>query len=263
MRRTLDRVMAAARSCGFDLEKAARAAQGLPAYLRNYGLLRQQARQAGARIPLRGFQPCLGDRFQTAGIISEHYFYQDWFVASRIFAASPRKHVDIGSRVDGFVAHVAVFRDIEVFDVRPLALDVARITFRQVDLMAPQPQLESYCDSVSSLHAIEHFGLGRYGDPINYFGHVAALDNIHRLLQPGGRFYFSVPIGEQRLEYNAHRVFSLGYLLDLLSSRFEVDSFAYVDDGNHFAAEVPLTAAEVGRSFGCHYGCGIFELTKR
>jgi hypothetical protein len=65
------------------------------------------------------------------------------------------------------------------------------------------------------------------------------------------------------VEYNAHRVFSVGYVLDLLSSRFEVDSFAYVDDRNHFAAEVPLTAAEVGRSFGCHYGCGIFELTKR
>ena len=27
-------------------------------------------------------------------------------------------------------------------------------------------------DSVSCLHAIEHFGLGRYGDPIDVFGHI-------------------------------------------------------------------------------------------
>ena len=38
-----------------------------------------------------------------------------------IYAARPEKHVDVGSRVDGFVAHVASFREIEVFDVRPIA----------------------------------------------------------------------------------------------------------------------------------------------
>jgi hypothetical protein len=28
------------------------------------------------------------------------------------------------------------------------------------------------CDSISSLHAIEHFGLGRYGDTIDVNGHL-------------------------------------------------------------------------------------------
>jgi hypothetical protein len=45
--------------------------------------------------------------------------------------------VDIGSRVDGFVAHVASFREIEVFDVRPISTAVPGVVFRQADLMNP------------------------------------------------------------------------------------------------------------------------------
>ena len=40
-------------------------------------------------------------------------------------------------------------------------------------------------DSISCLHAIEHFGLGRYGDPVDVLGHVKALDNIRKALTPG------------------------------------------------------------------------------
>ena len=34
-----------------------------------------------------------------------------------------KRHVDIGSRLDGFVAHVASFREIEVLDIRPLKVN--------------------------------------------------------------------------------------------------------------------------------------------
>jgi len=37
--------------------------------------------------------------------------------------------VDIGSRVDGFVAHVASFREIEVFDVRPISAQIPASSF--------------------------------------------------------------------------------------------------------------------------------------
>ena len=47
-----------------------------------------------------------------------------------------------------------------------------------------------------------------------------AIENIHTILQNKGRFYFSVPIGPQRIEYNAHRVFSLTYLFEYLSTYF-------------------------------------------
>mgnify|MGYP000382217343 CR=1 FL=1 len=40
-------------------------------------------------------------------------------------------------------------------------------------------------DSVSCLHALEHFGLGRYGAPICYDGYFIGFKNITNLLDTG------------------------------------------------------------------------------
>ena len=97
------------------------------------------------------------------------------------------------------------------------------------------------CDSISSLHAIEHFGLGRYGDTIDYFGHIKAIKRITEILTTGGIFYFSVPIGEQRIEFNAHRVFSVEYLIDLLKKDYSILRFSYVNDNGDFFENVKLS----------------------
>ena len=115
-------------------------------------------------FPFAKRYPCLNDWGAESGTASGHYFHQDLLVASRIFENSPKIHVDIGSRIDGFVAHVAAFRKIEIFDVRPLGKTIPNMVFKQVDFMNPDFHMHHYCDSISSLHAIEHFGLGRYGD---------------------------------------------------------------------------------------------------
>ena len=122
-------------------------------------------------------------------------------------------------------------------------------------------ELTSYCDSVSSLHAIEHFGLGRYGDPVCWNGHVLGMDNLTRILQVGGKLYFSVPIGPQRIEFNAHRVFSVQWLLDYFSNNYKIDQFSYIDMGV-LHRNVQLADEAVRINFGCRYGCGIFEMTK-
>lgn len=104
--------------------------------------------------------------------------------------------------MDGFVAHVASSRECEVFDVRPISAEVLGVLFRQADLMNPDSlpitNGAGYCDSLSCLHAIERFGLGRYGDPINPLGYQRGLSNTAKLLQPGGTFYLSTPIGQER-----------------------------------------------------------------
>jgi hypothetical protein len=200
--------------------------------------------------------PILTDRNSPSGSMSGHYFHMDLFVAQRIFKKKPLKHVDIGSRQDGFVAHVASFREIEVFDIRPQRIKVENVTFRRTNFMRFDKSLEGYCDSVSSLHAIEHFGLGRYGEPIDPQGHIKAIDNVHTMLQDGGSFYLAVPIGQQRVEFNAHRVFDVAYLVDLFNGRFEVVAFSYVDDKGDLHKNAVLTTHR------CHYGCGILELRK-
>lgn len=53
--------------------------------------------------------PCLTDRYEEGGATKNEYFWQDLLVARSIYACAPLKHVDIGSRVYGFVAHVASF----------------------------------------------------------------------------------------------------------------------------------------------------------
>lgn len=210
-----------------------------------------------------GRHPVLFDLHDSAGTLSGHYFHQDLLVARKIFTANPVRHIDIGSRTDGFVAHVAVYREIEVLDIRPLESDVENIRFTQADLMNLPPDLTDSCDSISSLHAIEHFGLGRYGDPIDLDGHLKAIANIARMLKQNGIFHFSVPIGELRIEFNAQRVFSIAYLLNVLGKDFELKEFSFVDDSGKLHHPVALNDELIQSNCGCSYGCGIFELVKK
>ena len=206
--------------------------------------------------------PILSERYSDSGTVSGQYFHQDLFVARRIFQNKPIRHIDIGSRIDGFVAHVAVFREIEVLDIRNQVSKVKNILFKKADLMILPEDMLNSCDSISSLHAIEHFGLGRYGDPIDYNGYLKAITNITKILKVDGKFYFSVPIGKQRIEFNAHRVFSVKYLIALLKENFRIESFSYINDRGDFFENIELNQLQILNNYGCHYGCGIFELTK-
>jgi SAM-dependent methyltransferase len=234
----------------------------MPLFLKEYGKLKSQARDSSALFPFGKFYPCIEERSQESGTASGHYFHQDLLVAGKIFKNKPIKHVDIGSRVDGFVSHIASFREIEVFDIRKLTIRIDNIIFKQADMMDPHLNLPDYCDSLSCLHALEHFGLGRYGDKIDYHGHLLGWQNIYNVLKSNGKLYFSVPIGKQRIEFNAHRVFSLDYLLKMIKDRYQIDSFSYVNDAGELIKNADLNKKSIENNFSCNYGCGIFELTK-
>ena len=60
--------------------------------------------------------------------------------------------MDVGSRGDGFIAHLAAFRDVEVADIRPLPAIIPHVTFIQADMMGTLPaDLKGCCESVSCL----------------------------------------------------------------------------------------------------------------
>jgi SAM-dependent methyltransferase len=172
------------------------------------------------------------------------------YVAQRIYVNNPRRHVDVGSRVDGFVAHVASFRAIEVFDIRELQASVTNMTFRRRDVMQDCHDLDRCTDSLSCLHSLEHFGLGRYGDPVDAEGYAKGWENLYRMLEPGGKFYFSTPIGPQRVEFDAHRVFSLPFLLRMMIGRYRIGNFAYVDDEGDLIQAVDPRSPAATNSFG-------------
>lgn len=242
---------------GVDLRKMLRSLPGLPRYVRD--LLRFRSGYAG-RIELL---PCLHDRYEEGGATKSEYFWQDLLVARSVFAAQPKKHVDIGSLVGGFVAHVASFREIEVFDVRPISTQIPGVTFRQADLMQPVAEMGDYCDSLSCLHALEHFGLGRYGDPIDPTGFERGFANMAALLKEEGVFYLSVPIGIDRVEFNAHRVFDPRAVVSLaMRHGLRLSALTAIHPGGRIEA-IALDQARLPALAAQRYALGIFVFQKQ
>jgi hypothetical protein len=246
---------------GFDPLTFVRAVRGFPLVFGDYRQFRQQQRLHDDSTRCRFSHPCLSDRYEQSGTASGHYFHQDLLVARRIFENKPERHIDIGSRVDGLVAHVAAFRDIEVWDFRLQHARVPNVRFGCVDLMKPACVPVGVCDSLSCLHVIEHLGLGRYGDPVKLDGHRLGIEALGRILKTGGTLYLSVPIGPERLEFNAHRVFAVANILSAMIG-FVPKSFSYVDDDGALHERVSLDADRVRENMGCYYGCGVFEFEK-
>lgn len=240
---------------GIDPRKTLRFLRGLPRYVRD--LIRW--RKLGGEKP-RVLHPIVGNWSESSGSVTGHYFHQDLLVAGYIHEAKPVRHVDIGSRIDGFVTHVAAFREIEVIDIRRMEALPYRIKFLQADLMKSDPELFECCDSLSCLHAIEHFGLGRYGDPVDPDGHLRGFANLIKMLKPDGKMYISFPIGQPRVEFNAHRVFGPGDILSWHGSeRLELVNFDFVDDLGR--VHIRSTIDQAMRA-NLNYGCGIYTFKR-
>lgn len=124
----------------------------------------KKQRNGDTSFLFKKYYPILRDKRKDSGVMSGHYFHQDLLVARRVYQNNPKTHVDIGSRNDGFVSKIAIFREIQVFDIRKQESKVKNIIFKQADFTKVPESLHNYCDSVSALHSIEHFGLGRYND---------------------------------------------------------------------------------------------------
>jgi hypothetical protein len=216
-------------------------------------------KSAGGKVD--EYFPILSDYCDSAGVAKGHYFYQDLVVAQRIFSRSPQRHVDIGSRIDGFVAHVASFREIEMFDIRPLKTAAPNIRFVVQDILELPPHLREYADSVSCLNALEHFGLGRYGDPINPNGHIKGFENILDLTRPGGYLYVSVPVGIESTVFNAHRILSPFLFANLAEKKAVLQAYSYVDDAGDLN-----TGEDIHKLLhDCEklrFGLGIYEFQK-
>lgn len=212
-----------------------------------------------AQMPWGDELPMLTEWDETAGSLGA-YFFQDQLVARWVHADAPRRHVDVGSRLDGFIGSLSVFREVEVIDIRPAPATIPGVRFQQLDLMKKLPDawLES-TDSLSCLHTIEHFGLGRYGDPIDPLGHLKGLEQLKRMVAPGGMFYLSTPIGSERVEFNAHRIFSPKTLLGWFDEGWLIEKCAVIDDSDHIDESEDSRLLE---NFHGHRGVGIVAARK-
>ncbi len=201
---------------------------------------------------------------KCAGVVDSHYFFQDIYFAKIINQNSPKVHYDIGSRVDGFIAHLLsaqIIQKIILIDIRPFPIQVDGLSFVQGDAMDLSTIENESIESLSSLHAIEHFGLGRYGDPIDPNGWKKGLKSIQMKISRGGVFYLALPVGNKnRLCFNAHRIFLPELVIQTLDE-MELVSFSYIQDYTIYS--VPVEDMKNIRSCLGKYDCGLFVFRKK
>ena len=207
---------------------------------------------------MKNLWPFVNDWDDSAGSLS-YYFWQDLWAARKIFHAKPDSHYDIGSRVDGFIAHILPFMPVTMIDIRPLPQKVEGLNFIQADATNLEGIADNSIISLSSLCAPEHFGLGRYGDPVDPEACFKALKSMQRVLSQSGHLYISVPVGEfSGVAFNAHRVFKPELIIKTLDGLKLVD-FALCE-GSIFTEHADYNSLK-GIDYGGRF-VGFFEFVK-
>ena len=172
--------------------------------------------------------PYLKEKTESAGVNFGQYFWQDLVVAQEVNRLSPKNHLDVGSRIDGFIAHVATTRPITFLDIRPLQSLVPNVTFLQGDILTFRSEIRY--ELVTSLHVLEHIGLGRYGDEINPNGHLQAFERLVNCADIAGRIWVSFQVAERTItQFNGQRI--IGFLEPLhwaQTLNLKLEKFVYL-----------------------------------
>lgn len=82
-------------------------------------------------------------------------------------------------------------------------------------------------DALISISSFEHDGLGRYGDPINPCGDLKAMQRAKEMLKEDGLLFLAVPVGQDCLTWNAHRIYGKIRLKLLFTGWTVVTSFGF------------------------------------
>jgi len=210
----------------YDFQRLVRSVRGLPVYLsdrKKYLAVNDQKEWPTTYFPI------LSDRGSQSGSLGE-YFWQDMFVAKQIIKKNPKRHIDVGSRIDGFIGILACVRKVELIDIRPMRVPIENVSTIQWDITKPQNPIGDVADCVSCLHTLEHIGLGRYGDEVDPDGWMKGLNSLATLLSASGSLWLSVPLGQQRVEFNAHRIFNPTTIVnEAKRCRLELKSFFFLE----------------------------------
>jgi SAM-dependent methyltransferase len=240
-----------------DPRDLARRCRALPHFARNWRDYERARTEGAFRVSLGDVLFTSYDRFGAAGSLRGHYFLQDLWAAREVIARAPGLHVDVGSRIDGFVAHILPSVSVAYVDVRALEMEVEGLLGVQGSIVE-LPFADRSVHSLSCLHVLEHIGLGRYGDPVDPNGHERAAAELARTVAPGGTLLVGTPVGRERLCFDAHRVFDPDTVTAMFGD-LELASFWLIpDSGDRVIADA---TPEQGRS--CEFGCGLYRFIRR
>ena len=195
--------------------------------------------------------PCLNDATENTAF-DRHYVYHTAWAARVLAQTRPDLHVDIGSYLY-FATLVSAFVPMRFYDYRPAQVALSGLETGFADLLA-LPFEDGSVASLSCMHVVEHVGLGRYGDPLDPDADLKAMRELARVLAPGGNLLFVVPVGQPRVMFNAHRIYSYEQVVDAFPN-LVLERFTLIpelgSDGLVSGASPEQVAME-------HYGCGCF-----
>lgn len=210
------------------------------------------------RFPIRlaDFYPQLFDKTSNINF-DRHYLYHPAWAARVLSRIRPAEHVDVSSILH-FGTIVSAFVPVKFYDYRPATIELPNYSSEHADLLA-LPFTDNSIASLSCMHTLEHVGLGRYGDPIDAEGDLKAIEELKRVVMPGGQLLIVVPVGQPKIEYNAHRIYSYEQIAGCFSD-FQLKEFALIPEkagGLIYDADAFRVAQE---NYAC--GCFWFEKTK-
>jgi SAM-dependent methyltransferase len=199
--------------------------------------------------------PCLGEATADTSFDAHYIYHPAW--AARILAKNkPEFHIDISSSLT-FCSLVSAFIPVKFYDYRPANLKLSGLETGQANLLK-LPFANNSVKSLSCMHTIEHVGLGRYGDPIDPTGDLKAMAELNRVLAPGGNLLFVVPIGQAKLMFNAHRIYSYRMIIDTFKD-LKLNNFTLIPSSNKLRPNFAATKEESDKE---EYACGCFWFTK-
>ena len=201
--------------------------------------------------------PCLEDRTPSTGF-DRHYVYHTAWAARLLARLRPPEHVDVASSLY-FATQASAFVPLRYYEYRPVELGLSNLACYQADLTA-LPFDDGSVASLSCMHVVEHVGLGRYGDALDFGGDLKAMAELRRALAPDGNLLFVVPVGRPRIQFNAHRI----YGFDQIRAAFgelELMEFSLVPDRRDGFGLIENASKELADRQ--RYACGCFWFRKR
>ncbi len=184
-----------------------------------------------------------------------HYTYQAAWAMRRIQALQPEMLVDISSDIR-FITMISAVTPVVYTEYRANNLRLDNIISLQSDILH-LPFEDQSLPAVSCLHVVEHIGLGRYGDKINPKGWHEAIQELGRVIKPGGSLFISVPVGQAVTFFNAHRVYDPVKFPQNFSA-FDLREFSGVTTlGKYLEATSPAQLSDED------FGCGLYWFVRR
>lgn len=228
-------------------------------YLAEWKHFRRQmnlARDRGFELSWRDRHPCLQDRTNTT-TFDRHYVYHIAWAIRFLLKNGVSHHVDISSSLH-FVSTLSASIPVDFYDYRPADIFLSGLQCKRADL-TQLPFDDASLESISCLHVLEHIGLGRYGDPIDPDGDLKAISELKRVVRPGGWLLIVVPVGRQRICFNAHRIYDWHQWLKEFDG-FKLFDQALIPDDVSDGGLVNLPTASMLNKQS--YGCGCFAFQK-